>query len=145
MFSPVPPISPQDIKVGRIVQMINEDGVLITCEGSDRDGQWVMTYTNPAEKLEAGFWTYRHDDLEQAMSEPFSDFWTVRLGPKFWHCSKELVETASLHIAEALLSWPIFGRWNPFQANSVRILKPLHEKEIERVVTLLEIKGGNRG
>lgn len=138
MFSPVPPASPQDMKVGRIVQMMNEDGVLITREGLDRDGQWVMAYTHPFEKLQAVFWTYRREEHEPAWAESIGDFWTVRLGPEFWHCPKSLVDTASLHIAEALLSWPLFGRWNSFQAKSVRILRPMHETEVERVITLLE-------
>jgi hypothetical protein len=99
MFRPVAPFDPEDVGIGRVTQMVNEAGILVTRSGLGQEGQWVMRYADPTAGFEGEFWTYRNEEMESASFKPAKDFWTVSLGAEFWHCSTEYVDTAGMHIA----------------------------------------------
>lgn len=125
-----------------ITQMVDDFGVLITFRGIDRESRWILTYHDPRIGLEAEFWAYRHEEPEKVDQESPRDFWTVRLSTEFSSYVEKhpeidkhsFFEAVEMNLAEALFRWPIFGNWNPFQANSVRMLRWDQPNQAHRII-----------
>ena len=125
--------------------MVNEAGIAVVRRGLGREGQRILTYSEPGARFEGEVWAFRNDEPGQASSELPDDTWAIYLGAQFWNCPAEFADTAAMHVAECLLNWPADRAWNSSPATSVQIREPKEGNKVRRVITRADVRGADHG